>query len=511
MQNQQFRPASEDRDAAWSNRILLLAVAGILFLTLYPFRFDLHTPNEMRSVFLLGKGLKKSGFYDAFLNVLLFAPFGFGLAEKLRERGKSRPFAFAVVLIAGASFSYLIEFLQIYIPERDSGWEDVFTNASGSVAGFLVFELLGATTLRVLSAGERALGSLLSGRRAAFMLCLYFGLWFLASILLQKQTRLTNWQPDSRLVIGNDAAGESTWLGQIRLVQIWDRPISNEQAKGIVAVESAAAAPGLLASYDFSSAAPFHDQRSFLPDLVWTPRIPARLETSPLVLDGSAWLSSKLNVPGLVQDLQKSNQFAIRIVCAPGSMNAADVPILSISQSSGLADLSVRQEAAALVFSFRNGVSVKKSSLAWRIPDAFSLAATRDILYSYDGSNLSLYLDGKPQPTRYQLGPGAALAVFVRRIKPAELSGYNYIYYALVFFPVGALLGMAGRQTPANRLASYVTFGVVTLVFPLSLEFGLVWMSGRGFSFANVVLSFVLVIAGSFWINADHVRFRAAQ
>ncbi len=166
-ENQQFGLRSESRDAAWSNRILILAVAGILFLTLYPFRFDFRTPIGFASPFLLGRSVKISGFYNVFLNILLFTPFGFGLAEKLREGGKSRRFTFAIALIVGALFSYGIEFLQIYIPERDSGWEDVVTNSTGSVVGFLLFEGLGRTVLPILSACERALTAVLSGWRVA--------------------------------------------------------------------------------------------------------------------------------------------------------------------------------------------------------------------------------------------------------------------------------------------------------------------------------------------------------
>jgi glycopeptide antibiotics resistance protein len=511
MENQQFSRTSEGRDAAWSNRILILAVTGILFLTLYPFRFDLHTPSGMVSPFLLGKGPKSSGLYDAFLNVLLFAPFGFALAEKLRQRGKSRPFAFAVVLIAGALFSYGIEFLQIYIPERDSGWEDVLTNTSGSFLGFLLFELLGATVLRILSACESAFDVLLSRRRAAFALLLYFGLWFAVSILLQRETQLNNWKPDSLLVIGNDAAGKGAWSGEVRLVQIWDRAISNADAQTVLSTEDAATGtPGPRASFDFSSSTLPHDRLDFVPDLSWTPRIPPALDTGPLVLDGSSWLSSKVTVPNLIQDLRKSNQFAIRIVCTPAKTNGVDARILSISQPSGLADLNVRQENAALVFWFRNAISAKKSQLVWHIPDVFRIGETRDLLYSYDGSDLSLYIDGKLRPAHYKLGPGAALAVFLRRIKPAELAGYNYIYYALVFFPGGVLLGTAARRLPAGKLATYLTFGTVILVIPLLLEAVLVWVSGRPFSLANVVLPVVLVFGGSLWINADRVKTRSA-
>ena len=503
IENQHFSPSSEGRDSAWSNRILILAIAGILFLTLYPFRFDFHAPARMVSPFLLGKGFKVHGLSDAFLNVLLFTPFGFGLAQKLRERGRSRRFTFVVVLIAGALFSYTIEFLQIYIPERDSGWEDVVTNSTGSILGFLFFESLGGTTLPILSACERALTESLLGWRAALLFLLYFCLWFVASVHLQRETRLSNWNPDSLLVIGNDAGGKSAWNGQIRQVQIGDRAISNDPAKRVLAAEGVVTTvPGLRASFDFSLSTPLHDQLNLLSDLVWTPRIPEQPETNPLMLDGSSWLSSGVNVADLVQDLRRSNQFTVRVVCTPSRTSGVDARILSISQPSGFADLTVRQDGTSLVLWFRNGISVKRSLLAWHVPDVFKVAETRDILYSYDGSNLSLYIDGKLQPSRYTLGPGAALVVFLRRVRPNELSGYAYVYYALVFFPGGALLGIAARSM-ANKRAVYVTVGVVTIIIPLLLELVLNRISGRSISPANVALSIALVVGGALWVNAD--------
>jgi hypothetical protein len=89
------RPASQfERDeesaSSRSNRILALSVVGILFLTLYPFRFSLHPNSSLNgSPFLLVSGVKIGGPFDAFLNISLFVPFGFGLSQKHREQGKS--------------------------------------------------------------------------------------------------------------------------------------------------------------------------------------------------------------------------------------------------------------------------------------------------------------------------------------------------------------------------------------------------------------------------------------
>src|SRR5215469_13300565 len=104
----------ENSVSSWSNRILILALAGILFLTLYPFRFSLHAnPPLSRSPFLLVTGGKASGPFAAFLNVCLFVPLGFGLAQKLREKGKSVATSFLLTIVVGAFFSYCIELTQI--------------------------------------------------------------------------------------------------------------------------------------------------------------------------------------------------------------------------------------------------------------------------------------------------------------------------------------------------------------------------------------------------------------
>jgi len=152
-------PADSDHSlgsSVWPNRILVLAVAGILFLTLYPFQFNFgrHLPRALFPFSLGGWG-KDAGPLDAFLNVLLFVPYGFGLAGKFRERGTPRLTTLGYVLAAGALLSYAVEFLQIYIPERDSGWGDVLTNSLGAFVGGILFDHWGTAALRLLSALER--------------------------------------------------------------------------------------------------------------------------------------------------------------------------------------------------------------------------------------------------------------------------------------------------------------------------------------------------------------------
>jgi glycopeptide antibiotics resistance protein len=473
-----IRPADDPPASSWSNRILLLASAGILFLTMYPFRFSFHTLPHGASPFLLGNSGKGGGFADAFLNILLFVPFGFGLAEKLRERGSSLKLVLVAALACGAVFSYTIEFLQLYIPERDSGWEDVFTNGSGSLIGAILYLFFGAFVVRTLAATERHLAVLLIGRRIALALSVYFCFWFVLAAAFQKQSRLSNWKTDAILILGNDASGGNPWHGQIQTLQIWDRALSHP------ANATPNSGDGPIINYDFAS----------LPD----PGGPG------LYFDGKSWLSTKTNAGDMAERLRKTNQFTIHLVCSPAYIVDTWGRIVYITDSDGVADLIIRQENTSLGFGFRTPLAPRPLQLMWSTPGVFSDRRQRDILYSYDGSNLSLTLDGQKQRVTFKLGPGSVLWRIVRRVKPAELAGYNIVFYAIVFLMAGALLrfsalGRGKRPNAAILFLSLLAFGLIAT----TLEFILRWVSGRTFSSGNVALSVALGIVGFVWSISD--------
>jgi VanZ like family len=505
MQDKQIGISSKVLRRAWSNRILLLATAGILFLTLYPFRFDFHAAVAGGgSPFLLGRSEKSAGLLDVFLNVLLFIPFGFGLVAKLRECGKSPAFTLALALAIGALFSYCIEFLQIYIPPRDSGWEDIVTNTSGSATGFVLYEFLGKRLLDWMSNFESWLESLLTPRRTFVVLLIYFALWFAASYRLQKTTRLRDWRSDALLVVGNDTSGKFPWKGTVNSVQIWDLALRSEVAQLLSAGHATDTAdPGLLVDYDFSAGPPFRNQRQISSELAWSPSAPSTSASGLLLLDGTSWLTSRVAVPDLIANLEKTNQFTLRVLCAPAQGVGGDGRIISISQPSGFPDLTLRQEDSNLTFWFRNPLSATHSLLAWNLPGVFTAGRTRDILYSYDGSNLSLFIDGSQEPLTYRLGAATALAKSVRRIKSGELEGYNYIYYTLIFCFPGAILGIATRTLPAPRSAAFLRLACGILIPAILLEWLLVSTSGRSFSFDYLGLSVLIAAGGFLWINSD--------
>ncbi len=510
MTNQASEPQLGVLSYRWSNRILVLALVGILFLTLYPFRFSFHAnlPGNGSSLFLVS-GTKGSGLFAAFLNILLFVPFGFGLSLKLRERGNSGLKVLLLIMAAGASLSYCIEFLQIFIPTRDSGWEDVFTNTTGSVVGYFFLVLFGGVALRSISRVERGLDRFLATHRALWIISLYFAIWFALSVLLQEQSRLSNWIQDCRILIGNGAAThpDHVWKGEVSLLQFWGRSLS---ATEIGAQKlSAATEPSALATYVFSGNSPFEDKKRFLPDLRWIASAPHTPDINPLALTGKSWMISSASVANLVKAFQKARSFSVRLVCTPGEVEGPDKRILSISEENGFTNLSLRQHDGNLVVWFRTPLSARRDQLPLNIPDVFVLDQARDILVSYDGSNLSVYLDGKRDPRVYELTPGAPLAQLVRHIKTAELEGYTYIYYALVFVPFGVLLGVVVRPVNPWNVTKVLVLTIAPILPAVCLELLLVRVSGRAVSLGNVLLSVLFAIGGALWINLDRQQHAA--
>ena len=487
--------SSKARASSWSKRILIAAVAGILFLTLYPFSFSVSRYGLAFRLVGWGKG---AGPVDVFLNVLLFVPYGFGLTEALRERGKSRAAVLGVALLAGMLFSYGVELLQFYIPMRDSGWGDVVTNSAGSVLGFLVYELAGVPILRFASRIESALVLWLKAYRLAVLLLLYVGVWLAISVPFQREARISDWSPNAVLLIGGSTVENPffAWRGKISEAQFWNSALPGRVARAITS-GSAPDTPAPLASYDLRGSPPFQDQRHFLPDL-----IRMRGASSPRLV-GVSELISRAPVSSLVDQIERTNQFSLHVVYEAGPMPLRHGRIVSLAQTSATADLELRQENTNLSFWFRNSLSAGRPRLAWDVANVFVPNQPRSLVLSYDGSRLALYVDGKELGRPYQLGPGTGLAALLHRIKWGELEGYHYIFYAMIFLPPGCLLGLGWRNLAPQIGLRLLMVLLGAVVLPVLFEIGLAYAGSSSVSLGNIVLSMLLVLGAAFWVNAD--------
>jgi hypothetical protein len=394
--------------------------------------------------------------------------------------------------------------MQFYIPARDSGWEDVISNTAGSVAGFFLFVLCGGAILEGLSNCENLFEGWLSPRRATLLLVSYFSVCFGISVLLQNETRLSNWDPQSILTVGNDAAGQNPWRGQIFLLQIWNRALPERVIRRVTHPESMDdASTGLLGSYDFKGSPPYQDQRNFLPPLGWTPEQPQFAGARASNLDARSWLRTKFPVENLTREIQKSSQFTVHIVCEPAATQDANGRIVSLSQSADNVNFHLRQEGQFLVFWFRNPLSEKRSILAWYVHGAFEAGKMRDIVASYDGSDAFIYLDGDRVPQMYRLSPGASLIHSFSFIRTSDLEGCVIVYETLIFLPAGLLIGATGEKWSRQKISGRWILGLGWAIPALLLEILLAGMSGRRIWVGNIALSLFFGLAGILLINAD--------
>lgn len=491
--------------AEWSNRILILSLLGIAYLTLFPFKFDFTAAYVLhRFPFLLQSSLKRIMYLDFFLNVLLFVPFGFGVSAQACKRGGNRWVSVFLALLAGAGVSYTVEVLQFYIPARDSGWEDVISNTLGSVTGFLLFELCGSAILEKTSNLEDLFEGWLSPRRAALVLAAYFATCFGISALLQIRTRLSNWDPQCILFVGNDASGQHPWGGQIKALQIWNRALSDKAIPQLIAGPSAEdERTGLLGSYDFTGSPPYRDRTNFLPELSWTPEQAQFANAGAVELDATSWLSSQFPVENLNQAIRKSSQFTVHIVCTPAAIQGVNGRIVSLSQAADSVNFHLRQEGPGLVFYFRNPLSARRSMLAWYVRGVFQAGQARDIVAIYDGSDAFLYLDGNRVPQTYRLGPGASLMHTFYFIRPLDLDGCVIVYETLLFLPAGLLIGAAVGKWSSQKIFVGWMLALGWVLPAVFLEVLLSGVSGRRIWIGNIGLSLVFGLAGMLLINAD--------
>ncbi|MGH9737481.1 MAG: VanZ family protein [Candidatus Acidiferrales bacterium] len=492
---------------SWSNRVVLLSLAGILFLTLYPFQFAHAESARYLFPFSLNGWGKGGSILDGFLNILLFVPFGFGVGEKLRERGRSKAFTFFVVWAIGALLSYSVEFLQIYIPSRDSGWGDVITNSSGAAVGALMFDYMGAGIIAWFSTRERALESSLSLAKIGVWLFLYIAFWCVLAGPLQKQTKVVNWTRDSFLVLGNSASlrPAAPWKGKISELDIWNRAIPDQLAKKLTAAPGKTD-PGWapLIDYKFSGSAPFRDSRQFLPSLDWITQAPSPEKTGA-EFDGHSWLITAGPVPTLVSSVETTGHFALRLICESAEGPESDARIVSLSSPTGSVNMELEQYGSALAFWFRDPFSMRRLRMTWIVPRVFVREQTRDLLLSFNGTALSLFINGRDYGHPYEFGPGVALAHYIRRVKAAELTGYGYIFYAMIFFPAGCLLGFAWRKS-GMRWVGWTCFLAAAYLLPaFVIEWVLADAAAHALSFGNVWFCVVLTLAASAWINADRL------
>jgi VanZ like family len=498
-----------------SVRLLIVWLLCVAAGTLAP--FDLAAgAGSAGSLKLLEYGAHGNAVHFA-LNILLFMPLGVLLHHRQRQSASLvRITTFAVA--AGLSISLVIESLQAFLPTRDSSLVDVLSNTIGALAGVMADRRFGPA----IEARFSDVRSATSPTRLAGTVGSLLVVALLISGTLQARTRLSNWNPEYPLLIGNELTGDRPWRGRVFALEITDgatpAPLVHRFSNG-----SSVTLPGEpIASFTFTGSAPYVDASGHLPDLEWTAQPRTSVHTG-VWLSGPSWLQSDRAAARLAQRLGKTNAFSLRVTCATDDVEQ-DGParIVSSSVSPLSRNFTVGQERRDLVFRLRTPETGDNGyPLEVIVPGIFADRQPREILATYDGAALLVTMAHSDAVSSTRLTPGSGVALAVRNlsVRADELHVWEMIYVAMLSLIPGALIGLLGH-TSVQR---WVLSAAWVLAFAVALEVTIVRVSGSAFVWSDVgqaaaVGAVVLAVFNVIFFSADvewprplHVRAGMAR
>ncbi|NET57874.1 MAG: hypothetical protein F6K47_17470 [Symploca sp. SIO2E6] len=310
-------------------RIVACGILLVLVATLLPFNFTFQDSLDIKAIAKLFR--TKSNLTDWLGNLLLFIPFGFGLAclsqksntqlcskilvqtdagtrghgdaEKMNVLPlnstwyKLRGIVLIIgVLVASFSLSLTVELLQAFLPGRAPTGSDLLLNSISGLLGFWVFhrwrtKVLSSPVVRVEATSKRLWLPQLTVS--------WFGYLIFAiaiSLALQTGTNLSNWDDSFPLLLGNETTGDRPWQGSIAQLSLVSQALSQGEVASLFAAprnpnrnnaqegatfsltkqgnrgrreEEPSFSKDILADYQLVGQGNYQDQTKQLPDLVW--------------------------------------------------------------------------------------------------------------------------------------------------------------------------------------------------------------------------------------------------
>jgi concanavalin A-like lectin/glucanase superfamily protein/VanZ like protein len=436
--------------------------------------------------------------FDILANVLLYMPLGFGLGCIAHQRRSRQATAVMTGLIIGFALSAIIEALQIALPTRVPSVIDVMSNSLGTMLGSLAAFFGGGRPFEELGNQLQESLSVVPTSKWATIFLGYATLTLLLSAKLQHAATLGTWHKASTLILGNDHSGNRPWEGQITQLEVANKAFDGSLENKFLGKTLSNVLGGWVASYDLRAEGPYKERSGSLPALSWKGKMPLRSAGEIVVTTRTAWLESEAPMGRLVEEIMKANQFALKIGCTPAA-HSRPGRILSLSKDHDDLDFEMGQEGANLVLNLRTpitGVNGRQPELV--VHDVFPNASLHDLVVTFDGSKLQVYVDGLLRPESLDLNPGTALAAKLFRIRPEEMKGFGRMYYGMVFLPLGCIWGLLSRS---NRRWPFTAFLFVSVGFLMSaiLEVTLMGIRGGALNTGNLLVGTFLII-GSGWV-----------
>ena len=187
-----------------------------------------------------------------------------------------------------------------------------------------------------------------------------------------------------------------------------------------------------------------------------------------------------------------SSQFTLITTVATNKTNqTGPARIVSLSGDTGHRNFTLGQDENNLIFRLRTPLTGENGYPECIVEDIFSTTDPKNLIISYNGSVLHVYVDGVNNSHTFELSPGAVAYSHLFPIKISFLRGYKIIWYAIIFIPLGILISIKNKR-PKRPITP---IGVSWMLFPaFILETILVIVSGRDFMLRNIFISMVLTV-----------------
>ena len=462
--------------------IVIISSFIVFFATLYPFNFQFSSSWSIRELFV---DFNNSSFFqDQVNNVLLFMPFGFGLASILQRKGVKLLGQVITVIFLSAALSLTVEVLQTLIPSRSPTPSDIFNNSFGGFLGLLCFYIYGSKSFSTaLKALENSRTSHSMTKMLGFFIS-YIFLAFLISIPWQGMTDLNSWDNSFHLVLGNEATGDRPWEGHISQLYISDRAISQNEVKQVLSNDNylRQKKDSLLADYQLTRIQNnYQDRTGHLPDLVWKGEKPLEtqndLKQEEAPFSSSHWLKTTLPATTLSQKISKTSEFTISTnITTANIQQTGPARIISLSADGQHRNFTLGQQEDNLEFRVRTPLTGSNASdLKLKVPDAFTSKNSHHIVITYSNATLGIYIDSLQSYHSLHL---------LELIPKQQV----LFYYGITFIPLGVCLALL--TTLAKRKINFYRLLLWTgiLLPSIILEATLIGGSGKSFSLKNLLI-----------------------
>ncbi len=443
-------PSHAPAHSGWRLGFLLTA-AWIIALSLAPFGIS-NDPVALRERLRAAFDFQDTGgFAVGIVHFIGFAAVGFSGAMAHRSWVKSHKILVVIILIIGC---VMLEAAKLWVPLRHALVFDVIVKILGAMAGAGI-----ALRTRELEMGGQRKVSQVGAMIVSF---LTLAAWWVVGLKPLTGPLKLDWNPDFRLLIGNEGDGQRPWEGKVKRLAIFDRALTSSE----IATLKNGGLSGALVDYHFP------DPQGF------SAKPAGKLAKDPsLIMAATGRPEGALSTQGpasaLARAINRSNAFSVVATIETTDLDqTGPARIISFSRDTLMRNFTLGQVHDEIEFRVSNPLNGPNGS-GFALQQKAIRDGKLDLAVNYDHGHSQMFVDGVRLPDIIDLRePWYHLPI------SKELTGQFAILLLLVVsFMLPACHAMALKVSVSLRTASVlgVLYLLACLPFAICILAGGPW------------------------------------